>query len=281
MFDIHRRTRYLLAAVIVGQILLISVQVQSASGVRVIESVTFGVFSQVQRAVSSGVARVRAGWNGYVALRDVSDENVRLKQEVGDLRVRLQEQRALARRSESLHALLAMRHDVELPTLGAEVIAGDATPWFRTLTINRGVVDGIQPDLAVIAPEGVVGRVVGQPVAYAAKVQLVIDRNAAVGAMVERSRAIGVVNGGAGSPALRLDFVSNLSDVDVGDRVVTSGIEGIYPKGFVIGYVERVEEGRGLYQSIAVSPAVDFDGLEDVLVVMVPPMFETASEGRR
>ena len=278
MFDIRRRTGYLLLAVIVGQILLISAQVQSASGVHVIEVVTFGVFSQVQRTVSSGVAGARDSWKSYVALRGVSDENVRLRQEVADLRVRLQTQRALARRSESLRALLAMRHQVELPTLGAEVIAGDATPWFRTLTINRGAVDGIQPDLAVIAPEGVVGRVVGQPVAYAAKVQLIIDRNAAVGAMVERSRAIGVINGGAGSPPLRLDFVSNLSDVDVGDRVVTSGIEGIYPKGFVVGYVERLEKGRGLYQSIAVSPAVDFDGLEDVLVVMVPPTFATLAE---
>ena len=267
MIDIRRRTGYLLFAVLMAQVILISVQVNSDSGVRLIESVTFGVFSEVQRAASGLVTGVRHVWGQYVSLRGVAGENLRLKQQVADLQVRLQEQRALARRTESLQALLAFRRAVSLPTIGAEVIAGDATPWFRTLTINRGTADGLHADLAVLAPAGVVGRVVGQPGWNAAKVQLLVDRNAAVGSLIERSRSAGVVTGTTGDPPLRLDYVSNLADVEIGDRVVTSGIEGIYPKGFLIGVVESVQLGRGLYQDIGVRPVVDFDALEDVLVV--------------
>ena len=269
MIDIRRRTGYVLFAVLMAQIILISAQVSSDSGVRLIESVTFGVFAEVQRAASGLVTGVRDVWGQYVSLRGVADENVVLKQRVADLQVRLQEQRALARRSESLQTLLEFRAAVALPTLGAEVIAGDATPWFRTLTINRGTADELHADLAVLAPSGVVGRVVGQPGWNAAKVQLLVDRNAAVGAMIERSRSAGVVAGGMGDPPLRFDYVSNLADVELGDRVVTSGIEGIYPKGFLIGIVESVQPGRGLYQDVGVRPVVDFDALEDVLVVMV------------
>ena len=279
MLDIRQRTGSLLVAVIIGHVILISAQVSSSPGVRVIESVTFGVFSQVQRSVSSWLGAMRGVWHGYVALQDLSTENAELKHHVADLEVRLQQQRALAARSESLQALLNLRAEVELPTIGAEVIAGDATPWFRTVTINRGTRDGIRPDLAVIASAGVVGRVVGQPAARAARVQLLIDRNAAVGAMIERSRAGGVVSGATDATELRLDYVSNLSDVNVGDRVVTSGIEGIYPKGFLIGYVEDVQPGRGLYLTIRVRPVVDFDGLEDVLVVMVSRRVDLPVEG--
>ena len=108
------------------------------------------------------------------------------------------------------------------------------------------------------------------PTARASKLQLLIDRNAAAGAIVERSRAQGVVVG-TGTDQLRLDYVSGTADVQVGDRVVTSGIDGIYPKGFVIGQIESIQRGAGAFSAIVVRPAVDFSGLESVLVVLTPP----------
>jgi len=120
-----------------------------------------------------------------------------------------------------------------------------------------------------LSPSGVVGRVI-LPSARASKVQLLIDRNAAAGAIIERSRAQGVVVG-AGGETLRMDYVPGTADVKAGDLVVTSGIDGIYPKGFVIGTVETVERGPGSYHEIRVSPAVDFSRLEEVLVVLTPP----------
>jgi rod shape-determining protein MreC len=130
--------------------------------------------------------------------------------------------------------------------------------------------------MAVIAPAGVVGRVV-VPSASAAKVQLLIDRNAAIGALIERSRAQGVVVG-AGDEWLRMEYVSEVADVAPGDIVVTSGIDGIYPKGFIIGRIETVERSGGAYKRILVRPAVDFSSLEEVLVVLTPTPARKAAE---
>jgi rod shape-determining protein MreC len=147
------------------------------------------------------------------------------------------------------------------------VIASSASPDFRTLTIDKGTEDGVRSDLAVISPGGVVGRVI-TPSARAAKVQLLIDRNAAAGALVERSRAQGVVEG-TGSD-LRLSYMSATADVIVGDVVVTSGIDGIYPKGFVIGQIESIERIGGAVGAIVVRPSVAFASLEALLVVLAP-----------
>jgi rod shape-determining protein MreC len=193
---------------------------------------------------------------------------VELNREISNLRLELQAQHALAQQTRSLERLLELRQTVTLPTLSARVIATDATPYFRTLTIDRGRQDDIRPDLAVIAPDGVVGRVVGSPSQRAAQVQLLIDRNAAAGALIERTRVSGVVVGTDDSTRLQLEYVSNLEDVQVGDEIVTSGIDGIYPKGFRIGEVSQVVDGIGLYQLIQVSPVVEFSQIEDVLVVL-------------
>ena len=123
--------------------------------------------------------------------------------------------------------------------------------------------------MAVISPAGIVGRII-QPSSRAAKVQLLIDRNAAAGALVERTRAQGVVIG-TGADELRMDYVSGSSEVKPGDTVVTSGIDGIYPKGFVIGQIQSVKRGAGQYSSIVIRPAVDFSALEAVLIVLTPP----------
>jgi rod shape-determining protein MreC len=271
VFSTRQRTGYLFLALILGHVILISAQVNTSSGTRVLEAVTFGLFSEIQRTVTTMVGGVRQVWDGYVGLRGVRAENDGLLQQVEGLQVQLQAEHALARQTHSLLALLDLRRDAGLPTLSARVIAADATPWFRTLTIDRGSEDGVRGDLAVIAPAGVVGRVVGRPGARAAKVQLLIDRNAAAGATIERTGAGGVVMGSDDVSSLRLEYVSNLEDVQAGDVVVTSGIDGIYPKGFVIGHVARVELGRGLYKTIHVQPVVDFTGLEHVLVVVAEP----------
>jgi rod shape-determining protein MreC len=123
--------------------------------------------------------------------------------------------------------------------------------------------------MAVLAPAGVVGRII-QPSARASKVQLLIDRSAAAGAIIERTRAQGVVVG-TGADELRMDYVAGSADVKAGDVVVTSGIDGIYPKGFVIGQIQSVRRGAGEFSAIVIRPAVDFTSLEAVLIVLTPP----------
>jgi rod shape-determining protein MreC len=274
--DFRQSTAGLFVAVMLGHILLISAQVNSRAGVPVLEVVTFGAFSEVQRAAAGITGGVRNAWNGYIGLRHVRSENEQLKRQLEELQVQFQHERAKAQRARQLEHLLGFRQDIQVETIAAGVIGASASLDFRGVTIDKGSNSGVGANMAVIAPTGVVGRVV-TPTKHAAKVQLLIDRNAAAGALVERSRAQGVVVG-LGEEVVRMDFVSATADVKAGDTIVTSGIDGIYPKGFVIGTVEKVDAGNGIYKAIRVRPTVDFNGLEDVLVVKSPPSVVPRSE---
>ncbi len=268
MLNRRQRIGYLALAVFIGHVLLISAQVNARPNSSLLKTLTFGTLTELQRVMASSVGAARGVWDGYVRLQDVQEENVVLRETVDRLELRLQRQNALVQRAKSLQHLLELRDSTDAITLTAEVIGVDATPWFQTLTVNRGSSDGVRSDLAVIAPNGVVGRVLDLPGPRAAKVQLLIDQNAAAGAVIERTRSAGIVSGLGNNSELRMDYVSNLEDVEIGDRVLTSGTDGVYPRGFVIGVVSAVERGVDLYKSITVSPVVDVSDLADVLIVM-------------
>ena len=267
--EIRRRTGVLFGAVVLAHIILISAQVNSRSGVPVLEAVIFGVFSEIQRAAAATLNGMRRTWQGYVDLRGVRAENDVLKHQLDTLQVEQQQQRALAERSRQLQRLLELRDQANLPMTAADVIGVGASPDFRTITVNKGTGDGLKSDMAVISPAGVVGRVV-TPSRRAAKVQLLIDRNAAAGALVERTRVQGVVLG-TGDSLLRMEYVAEIGDVKAGDTILTSGVDGIYPKGFVIGRVEQIERAGGAYKLITVRPSVDLRSLESVFVVLELP----------
>jgi rod shape-determining protein MreC len=266
----RQRTGILFGVVMIGHLILISAQVQSKAGVPVLEGITFGVFSRIQGGAAGFFRGIGGVWGNYVGLRGVKAENERLKQELAAAEVRLQEQRALASRAEGLQALLDLRTSTAAPTIAAEVIAGNPNPGLMTVTVNRGTADGVQADMAVVSPKGVVGRVVGPVASHAARVQLIIDRTAAVGAMSQRTRAGGMAVGVDGDPPVGMELVSNQADIAQGDLIVSSGVDGIYPKGFTIGTVEKSERGPSLHRIIAIRPAVDFSSLEEVLIVLVP-----------
>ena len=267
--DIRQRPGVVLGAAILLHVVLISAQVNTASGLPVLQVVTFGGFSEVQRATMATIHGVRGLWSGYIALRQVQEENAALKQELQSLQVRFQQEHAEAQRTDNLRQLLELRERANLDTVAAEVIAGPASPDFRTVTIDKGSADGLATDMAVISPAGVVGRLI-LPSRRASKVQLLIDRNAAAGALIERTRVQGVVMG-VGDGMLMMQYVPGTADVKTGDLVVTSGIDGIYPKGFVIGTIDHADRGIGAYSEITVRPAADFARLEEVLIVKTPP----------
>ena len=266
----RQRARYVVLVVLLGHVVLISAQVDlRETGSSPLEVVAFGVFSEAQALVSTGINGFQRSWRRYVALRDVEVENGVLREQLSELTFRLQQERSLTSRTESLQRLLDLRKSIPIRTQSARVIGVDATPYFRIVTIDRGSSDGVRSNLAVVAPEGVVGRVIDPVSRRTSKVQLLIDRNAAAGARLERTRVVGVVSAGTGESRLSLNYVSNFTDVIDGDVVVTSGADGIYPKGFVIGRVTSAGRSDGLYKNIHIQPEVDFSGLEYVLVVMV------------
>jgi len=268
LLDIRQRTGWLFMAVMVAHIVLISAQVNSRRGVPLLEEIIFGSFAEVQRATAQVVGNVREGWQNYFALQQIRRDNEDLKQRVAQLEIRLQQERAEAQQTRTLQQLLSLREVTAPTTTGANVIGASADAYFRTISIDKGTSDGLRTDMAVIAPAGVVGRVI-LPAPRAAKVQLLIDRNAAAAAMIERSRAQGIVLG-TGTGGLTMAYLPGSADIKVGDRVVTSGIDRIYPKGFVIGQIESVQRGTGEFNGIVIKPTVDFSSLEAVLVVTGP-----------
>jgi rod shape-determining protein MreC len=274
--DFRQRTAMLFIAVTIGHIILISAQVNSRAGVPLLEVVTFGAFAEIQRGAAGVTGAVRNAWNNYVDLRDLRGENAQLKRELAELQLQFQTERASAARTHQLEQLLGFQQALEVETIPAGIIGMVANLEYRGVTIDKGSNAGVGANMAVIVPTGVVGRIV-TPTRRASKVQLLIDRNAAAGALVERSRAQGVIVG-AGQEFVRMDFVPATADVKVGDVIVTSGIDGIYPKGFVIGTVVQVSNDNGIYKAIRVRPSVDFNALEEVLIVKTPP--QVAAEER-
>ncbi|HEV8394489.1 MAG TPA: rod shape-determining protein MreC [Vicinamibacterales bacterium] len=265
LLDIRQRVGWLFMTVTVAHLILISAQVTSKRGVPLLEEVIFGAMAEVQRVATGGIGEARGVWQNYVNLREIGRENDTLKQRVSQLEVALQRERAMAGQTRVLQELLDLKKETPLATTPAAVIASGASPDFRTMTLDKGSSQGLAADMAVIAPAGIVGRVV-LPTPRAAKVQLIIDRNAAVAGLVERTRAQGVVVG-TGSDRMRFEYVPGTADLKTGDRVVTSGIDGIYPKGFVIGQIESIERSAGEFSTVLIRPAVNLSALETVLVV--------------
>ena len=288
LLDIRQRTGWLFGAVVVSHIILISAQVTTRRGVPVLQEVTFGAFAEMQRAASSAFNGVRDGWQNYFALQQIRQENERLRSEVTNLRVSLERERTAAQETRTLQKLLDLKSSAGLPTTAAWVIGSGADPEFRTITIDKGTQDGLRADMAVMSPSGIVGRIL-MPTSRAAKVQLIIDRDAAAGVMIERSRVSGVVTGIGSSEELgfkagliELEYLPGSADVKPGDRVITSGIDGIYPKGLPVGEIQSAERVAGEWR-VRVKPAVEFSSLEAVLVVMKAPdpPSDAADDGER
>jgi rod shape-determining protein MreC len=267
---IRRRTLTLFVAVCLGHVLLISAQVQSRSGLPVIETVAFGTFAGVQRLTAGLTDAIGGGWTNYFALRGAARENAALKQRILDLEVTIQQQQALVTRTRSLEQALALKETLADPLIFAEVIAGNPQPGTLTVTINRGTSDGIREDMAAIGARGVVGRVISPVSPNAATVQLITGRAAALAVVFERSNAGGLATGGAADGLLRAEFVPVLADVQVGERVTTSGQDGIFPQGFLVGRVERVERS-GADREIVIRPAVDFSHVDIVGIATRKP----------
>lgn len=278
LLEIRQRTGWLFVAVVVAHLVLISTQAKTGTGATVFRSVVFGAFAEVQRTTDGGVSAVKGTWEDYFALQKIRLENEALKKEVVELRIAMQRESEAAAQARTLQKMLKFSEELPFVTTGARVIGGSASTEFRTITIDKGTEDGLKKDMAVIAPEGVVGRII-QPASRASQVQLLIDTDAAAGAIVEPSRAQGIIVGT--KTGYRLEYVPSSARIEVGDRVVTSGTEGIfpefpraidgaYPRGFVIGHIKSLQHGAGQHENVVVTPAVDFTSLETVLVVLTP-----------
>ena len=227
------------------------------------------LMAPLQRSATAVSGAVSGSWRGVAELVHARAENGVLREQARQLRRELDRLAEVDLENERLRKLLDFRETLTGDVLTARIIGRDATGLARTLTIGRGEADGIVRGAAVLAPEGIVGQVFLAS-AHAARVLLVSDHNSGVDALVQRTRARGIVQGTVDGGCV-LKYVKRTEDVQVGDELVTSGLDGIFPKGLPVGRVVTIDKrGQGLFQSAEVAPRVDFDQLEEVLVTRGP-----------
>jgi rod shape-determining protein MreC len=270
-----KRSRFLLAGLVLVHLVLISRQVERGGGASLLGQTMFAILSPFQRVVGAGVSAVRATWSGYVDLRHVYRENQELRGRVASLEMEMQRQQDRLREADRLQEIADVRPGLPFDTLLAQVIATDGVPWYRTVTLNRGKADGVTLNAPVISTTGVVGRVIAVG-PRAAKVQLLLDHESGLGIRIERSRITAVVSGQAGfaddvGHLLAMKFVPVLADVAAGDVVVTSGLDRMFPKGLMVGRVQSVKTGGGLFKDILVAPSAHFERLEELMVIRTHP----------
>ena len=221
-------------------------------------------FIKVTAVTAGSLGRV---WHDYVDLRARREENQRLQQESAILHRRISQLEEYALETQRLQGLLAMRETSRANYLAARIVGKDATNWFKTLLIDRGSQAGLRRNLPVVAPDGLVGRVI-EVTPYTAKVQLITDPVSASGGLLQRTRVTGIVSGNLGA-GLKVRYLPLLADVAVGDEVVTSGMGGVFPKGIPVGRIVAVERKSGaLFQEAVLQPKVDLGRLEEVLILM-------------
>lgn len=273
----ERRTGWLLALLLVGQLVLITVQLPASVRRQTpIEKAMVWLVAPAARLVKA-VSEVPGSLAERLRRRvDLLEENRRLKEANANLHLEILQLRNADSDAQRLAAALEYARPLEGSLQVADVIYADYSSRLRALLVFTGDHPARRNQPAV-APGGLVGRVI-QPAGRYAKVQIITDRAAAVGAMIERTRRQGLIRGRT-STDLELDLVPLQADVRPGDRVVTSGIDGLYPRGLPIGTVLSVESSGELFHRIRVVPAVDFGLLDQVYLIDSEPLPEEFRQG--
>ncbi len=261
----ERRIRWLLVGVLLAQLILLSSQVRSedqayslleASMLRLVAPLAKGV-----EATAGAVTRLRGGFETRRTLRA---DNERLRSELEVMRRQRVETFGLEQKLELLSKAASYAQSTGAPPRVADVVLLDYGTWQKTLMLYAGE-QGVVRQQPVVTDAGLVGRVV-VPAGRYAKVQMITDRTASVGAMIERTRRQGVVRGGEDG-LLEMDFVPLQEEVKVGDRVLTAGIDGVYPRGIPVGTVVSVSPGSELFHEITLVPEVDLGRMDQVFLL--------------
>ncbi len=264
----ERKPYLLLLVLLTFNLGLMSSRIKSGGQRSILEEAILGLASPFLKAASSVAHGVSGTWSEYVDLRGVRRDNRRLSERVDALALKAQEAEEERQEVQRLRDLLDLRDSVPWTTLAARVIARGVDGSARIVTLDRGRHDGVRLNQPVLTPRGIVGRII-EAAPGTSKVQTILDPNSGAAGLIQRTRVQGMIVG-EGERACRMEYVSDLSNVEVGDVIVSSGLDQIYPKGYTIGVVESIGEGEGLTKLVELRPEVDFRRLEEVLVVLKP-----------
>jgi rod shape-determining protein MreC len=209
----------------------------------------------------------RQHWEGYINLVGLKEENEHIISRLKILESQNAKLGELEQENRRLKSLLLVKDIAQSHTVAARVIGYDPSGWIQAITINRGLNDGVNEGDAVIDGAGIVGQVI--TVSHnTSRVLLVIDRTSGVDAFIQDNRGRGIVEG-SGSSTLEFKFVTDSEEIKIGEKIVTSGLDGVFPKGLIVGIVSQSgTSSGGMFKVIKINPAVNFQKLEDVLVLI-------------
>lgn len=244
---------------------------------RIGNSVVSELLGPLQAASHSVDRNVRSIFDSYIFLIKVEDTNKGLTKRVHKLEAENASMKEMESENKRLREILKMTEEKPLSGVTASVIGHDPSGWVAALTLDKGSSSGIAPGMAVVDGHGVVGQVVAVS-SGSSKVLLITDHASGVDVLVQGTRTRGVIEG-SGSSLCELRYVERNEEIAEGDQVVTSGMDGVFPKGLLVGSVSAVAEPPGsLFLAVEIEPSVDFSHLEEVLVVT--SLKESSTGGR-
>jgi rod shape-determining protein MreC len=268
MIDLLKRFQLFFIALLflLPAFLILTLHVREERQTLIAEKVLLQVSFPLQLKVRRAVLWLKAVGEQYIFLTRVQQENQELRRIVSALREENNGLKEALWAEERLKRLYALQSQYSSASRVAQIFARDPTNWFKTVLVNKGKKGGVSKDMAVVTSEGVVGQVI-EVSSSTAKVLLITDPNCALDVIVQRSRSQGIMEGKVGELCV-LKYVQKSEDVQVGDKIITSGLGGIFPKGLMAGTVTQVERKRpGIFQYVEVTPSVDFSRLEEVLIL--------------
>jgi len=234
------------------------------------------------QSLSSGASGASTNFfRQIVNFRQTAGENEKLKQDLATAQLDLRKAQQANVENERLKGLLNLKEQTGYDQVAARVIARDSSIWFNTITINRGSSSGVALNMPVVTGGGIVGRVIALS-PWTAQVMMVTDEKAAAGAIVGQlsgSGALGSVRGLGNSGLIEMRYVSGLQNVEVGNYILTTGQDGIYPPGLTVGEVVQVKPGTATQpHQILIKPGAKLDQLEEVAVLLYRPPQRAAPE---
>lgn len=270
-FSLKKATNLIvLLSLILFQLILISIQVPMGDESNYLEKVVFSVFSPIKHGAVSTFQGISSIWKNYFGLHKAQKDNQRLREEVFRLSQENNLLRNMFRTHKTEKEMLDLLHDLEVSVLPARVIGMDASNFWKSLVINKGSLDGVKKDMVVLDAHGhLVGRVVDPVTFKQARVQMITDTDSGVHVIPQGKDIPGIING-VGNGFCSLEFIlATDTDVAEGDRLITTGKDGIYLPGVLAGYVDSIGGNITLFKKIKVIPAFKLESLDLLAIITV------------
>jgi rod shape-determining protein MreC len=266
------RVVWALIPLLLLQLALLSIQIENLSGTTLLKSWVLKAQAPVITVCSATTHSIRNVWYGYIWLVGARAENEQLRRHANQLSLLNRTYEQALQENDRLRQLISMGDRQSFRTIGARVTARAPNFLANNIYIDKGSIDGVFIDSPVFSGTGIIGRVIHVS-KHQSQAQLITNPDASIGVMLEQSHTPGVLKG-RGDFQLELNYIGNAQQVAVGEIVVSSGLDKIFPKGIVIGQVVESRKGRSVFREIKVKPLVDFIHLEEVAILMNEPRLD-------